>query len=58
MKSVNRRIEDAENMPTLSELRYVIVIAAEVHRSQYDFIDGFVRYMCDELAPRDATPET
>lgn len=45
-------------MPTLSELRYVIVIAAEVHRSQYDFIDGFVRYMCDELAPRDATPET
>jgi type I restriction enzyme R subunit len=35
--------------PMLSERRNIIVIADEAHRSQYDFIDGFARYMRDAL---------
>jgi len=35
--------------PTLTERRNVVVIADEAHRSQYDFIDGFARYMRDAL---------
>lgn len=33
----------------LSERRNIIVIADEAHRSQYDFIDGFARYLHDAL---------
>jgi len=33
----------------LSERRNIVVIADEAHRSQYDFIDGFARYMRDAL---------
>ncbi|GAB4343324.1 MAG: type I restriction endonuclease subunit R [Candidatus Abyssubacteria bacterium] len=35
--------------PLLSDRRNIIVIADEAHRSQYDFIDGFARYMRDAL---------
>ncbi|MGD0708513.1 MAG: type I restriction endonuclease subunit R [Anaerolineaceae bacterium] len=35
--------------PTLTERHNVVVIADEAHRSQYDFIDGFARYMRDAL---------
>ena len=35
--------------PTLSRRRNIVVIADEAHRSQYDFIDGFARYMRDAL---------
>ena len=35
--------------PVLSKRRNIIVIADEAHRSQYDFIDGFARYMRDAL---------
>ena len=34
---------------TLSERRNLVVIADEAHRSQYDFIDGFARYLRDAL---------
>ncbi len=33
----------------LSERKNIIVIADEAHRSQYDFIDGFAKYMRDAL---------
>lgn len=42
----------AEKYPTLSERRNIVVIADEAHRSQYDFVDGFAKYM------RDALPNT
>ena len=35
--------------PELSARRNIVVIADEAHRSQYDFIDGFARYMHDAL---------
>ncbi len=35
--------------PLLSDRKNIIVIADEAHRSQYDFIDGFARYMRDAL---------
>jgi len=35
--------------PELSPRRNIVVIADEAHRSQYDFIDGFARYMHDAL---------
>ena len=35
--------------PLLSDRRNIVVIADEAHRSQYDFIDGFVRHMRDAL---------
>ncbi len=35
--------------PLLSDRRNIVVIADEAHRSQYDFIDGFARYMRDAL---------
>jgi type I restriction enzyme R subunit len=35
--------------PVLSDRRNIVVIADEAHRSQYDFIDGFARYMRDAL---------
>ena len=35
--------------PILSARRNIVVIADEVHRSQYDFIDGYVRHMRDAL---------
>ena len=38
--------------PTLSNRRNIVVIDDEAHRSQYDFIDGFARHLCDAL-PRD-----
>jgi len=31
--------------PTLSDRRNIVVIADEAHRSQYDFIDGYARYI-------------
>jgi type I restriction enzyme, R subunit len=33
----------------LSQRRNIIVIADEAHRSQYDFIDGFAKYLHDAL---------
>lgn len=38
-----------QQMPTLSSRRNIIVVADEAHRSNYDFIDGFARYMRDAL---------
>ena len=35
--------------PTLSNRRDIVVIDDEAHRSQYDFIDGFARHLCDAL---------
>ena len=35
--------------PLLSDRRNIVVIADEAHRSQYDFIDGFARYLRDGL---------
>ncbi|MBU1256303.1 type I restriction endonuclease subunit R, partial [Patescibacteria group bacterium] len=39
----------SQGYPLLSDRRNIIVIADEAHRSQYDFIDGFARYMRDAL---------
>ena len=33
----------------LSERKNIVVVADEAHRSQYDFIDGFAKYMRDAL---------
>jgi type I restriction enzyme R subunit len=41
--------ERGDRHPVLSERRNIVVIADEAHRSQYDFIDGFARYMRDAL---------
>ena len=41
--------EKGDRHPLLSERRNIVVIADEAHRSQYDFIDGFARYMHDAL---------
>ena len=41
--------ERGDTYPTLSERRNIVVIADEAHRSQYDFVDGFARYMRDAL---------
>ncbi|NJD52087.1 MAG: type I restriction endonuclease subunit R [Candidatus Methanoperedens sp.] len=41
--------EKGDRYPLLSERRNIIVIADEAHRSQYDFIDGFAKYMRDAL---------
>ncbi len=35
--------------PLLSNRRNIVVIADEAHRSQYEFIDGFARYMREAL---------
>jgi type I restriction enzyme R subunit len=35
--------------PLLSDRNNIVVIADEAHRSQYDFIDGFARYLHDAL---------
>ena len=41
--------EKGDRRPTLSPRRNIVVIADEVHRSQYDFIDGYARHMRDAL---------
>ena len=41
--------EKGDRHPTLSERRNIVVIADEAHRSQYDFIDGYARYLRDAL---------
>ena len=41
--------EKGDRYPALSDRRNVVVIADEAHRSQYDFIDGYARYMRDAL---------
>ncbi len=41
--------EKGDRHPLLSDRRNIVVIADEAHRSQYDFIDGFARYMHDAL---------
>jgi type I restriction enzyme, R subunit len=41
--------EKGGKYPPLSDRRNIVVIADEAHRSQYDFIDGFARYMRDAL---------
>jgi type I restriction enzyme, R subunit len=41
--------EKGDRHPTLSGRRNIVVIADEAHRSQYDFIDGFARYMRDAM---------
>ena len=41
--------ERGDRHPILSERRNIVVIADEAHRSQYDFIGGFARYMRDAL---------
>ncbi len=40
---------DETRFPLLSNRRNIVVIADEAHRSQYDFISGFARYMRDAL---------
>lgn len=37
------------DIQALSERKNIVVIADEAHRSQYDFIDGFAKYMRDAL---------
>lgn len=44
--------EKGEDYPKLSGRRNIVVIADEVHRSLYDFIDGFARHI------RNALPNT
>ncbi|HOK98627.1 MAG TPA: type I restriction endonuclease subunit R [Bacteroidales bacterium] len=41
--------EEEARHPLLSDRWNVVVIADEAHRSQYDFIDGFARYMREAL---------
>ena len=41
--------EKGDKHPLLSDRRNIVVIADEAHRSQYDFLDGFARYMHDAL---------
>jgi type I restriction enzyme R subunit len=41
--------EKGDPHPTLTDRRNVVVIADEAHRSQYDFIDGYARYLRDAL---------
>jgi len=41
--------EKGDRHPVLSDRSNIVVIAAEAHRSQYDFIDGFARHMRDAL---------
>lgn len=41
--------EKGDHYPALSNRRNIVVIADEAHRSQYDFIDGYVRHMRDAL---------
>ncbi len=41
--------EDERDHPLLSDRENIIVIADEAHRSQYDFIDGFARFIRDAL---------
>ena len=43
------QLRRASRQPVLSDRRNIIVMADEAHRSQYDFIDGFARYMRDAL---------
>lgn len=37
------------DIKALSERNNIVVVADEAHRSQYDFIDGFAKYMRDAL---------
>lgn len=37
------------DIKSLSDRKNIVVIADEAHRSQYDFIDGFAKYMRDAL---------
>lgn len=37
------------DIKALSERKNIVVIADEAHRSQYDFIDGFAKYLHDAL---------
>ncbi len=41
--------EGEDQYPLLSGRRNIVVIADEAHRSQYDFIDGYARYMREAL---------
>ncbi|WP_297058635.1 type I restriction endonuclease subunit R [Thermosulfurimonas sp.] len=41
--------QKGDRHPLLSLRRNIVVIADEAHRSQYDFIDGFARYIRDAL---------
>ncbi|MDD3926509.1 MAG: type I restriction endonuclease subunit R [bacterium] len=41
--------EKGDSHLMLSRRRNIVVIADEAHRSQYDFIDGYARYMRDAL---------
>lgn len=40
---------EGEQRVSLSDRRNIVVIADEAHRSQYEFVDGFARYMRDAL---------
>jgi len=41
--------DDEDRHPLLSDRRNIVVIADEAHRSQYDFIDGYARYLREAL---------
>ncbi|MDY0296449.1 MAG: type I restriction endonuclease subunit R [Acidobacteriota bacterium] len=41
--------EKGNDYPRLSDRSNIVVIADEAHRSHYDFIDGFARFMHDAL---------
>jgi type I restriction enzyme R subunit len=51
--------DNEDQHPLLSDRRNIVVIADEAHRSQYDFIDGYARYMREALpnaSPLSALP--
>lgn len=48
VKEPNPKYIGAE-IKSLSDRKNIVVIADEAHRSQYDFIDGFARYLRDAL---------
>lgn len=47
--TIQKFMPTAESGGPLSDQRNIVVIADEAHRSQYDFIDGYARYMRDSL---------
>mgnify|MGYP001016206909 CR=1 FL=1 len=54
-KEDNKRLDEPKveyigaDLQSLSERKNIVVIADEAHRSQYDFIDGYAKYMRDAL---------
>ncbi len=47
--TIQKFLPTTESGGSLSDRDNIVVIADEAHRSQYDFIDGYARYMHDAL---------